>query len=83
MAGLGDVDDDTSGSGSDEPPSCEDAGWETPDRRHVDALLDISDEDFLKDLEPFEYHCYPAREEAVSKLLSSYEYHFYCLLYMI
>ena len=70
MAGLEDVDDDSSVSGSDEPPSREETGWETPDRRHVDALLDISDEDFLKDLQPFEYHCYSAREEAVSKLLS-------------
>lgn len=45
-----------------EQPSCR-----TPDRRQVDALLDISEEDFLKELEPHEYHCYSVWQEAVSE----------------
>lgn len=36
---------------------------------HVDALLNISQEDFLKELEPHECHCYPGWEEAVSHRL--------------
>lgn len=68
--------DHTAVDGSDkELPAQEDAGGEqpysTPDRRHVDALLDISEEDFLKDLEPYEYHCYSGWEEAVSEWISS------------
>ncbi|KAK2854117.1 hypothetical protein Q5P01_006778 [Channa striata] len=57
--------------GSDkEPPAQEDAAVEVPyhrtaERRHVDVLLDISEEDFLKELEPHEYHCYSGWEEAV------------------
>lgn len=54
-----------------EPPAQEDAAGEQPyktaERRHVDALLDISEEDVLKDLEPYEYHCYSGWEEAVSE----------------
>nr|XP_057944528.1 uncharacterized protein si:ch73-103b9.2 [Doryrhamphus excisus]XP_057944529.1 uncharacterized protein si:ch73-103b9.2 [Doryrhamphus excisus] len=34
-------------------------------RFHVDALLDISEEAFMKEVEPYEYHCYPGWEEAV------------------
>ena len=45
-----------------EQPPCR-----TPDRRQVDALLDISEEDFLKELEPHEYHCYSVWQEAVSE----------------
>lgn len=41
----------------------------TPDKRHVDVLLDVSEEDFINDLEPHEYHCYHGWEEAVSKCL--------------
>lgn len=42
---------------------------QTPDRRHVDNLLDISEEGFLKDLEPHEHHPYSGWEEAVSTYL--------------
>lgn len=63
--------DHTAVNGSDKLPTHEDAvgeqPYQTPDRRHVDALLDISEEDFLKELEPYEYHCYSGWEEAVSK----------------
>ncbi|XP_029354927.1 uncharacterized protein C16orf46 homolog [Echeneis naucrates] len=55
--------------GPDEHPPAEDAAGEesdrTPERRHVDTLLDISEEDFLKEQEPHEYHCYSGLEEAV------------------
>lgn len=47
--------------------AAEDQPYQTPDRRHVDALLAFSEEDFLKELEPFEYHCYSGLEEAVSE----------------
>lgn len=40
---------------------------QTPDRRHVDNLLDISEEGFLKDLEPHEHHPCSGWEEAVSR----------------
>ncbi|KAL3065370.1 hypothetical protein OYC64_015526 [Pagothenia borchgrevinki] len=40
-------------------------GEQTPERRHVDALLDLSEEVFMNELEPHEYHCYPGWEEAV------------------
>lgn len=57
--------------GSEELPPHEEAAGkqrnETPDRRHVDALLDISEEEFLKYLEPHEYHCCSGWEEAVSR----------------
>lgn len=39
---------------------------QTPDRRHVDNLLDISEEGFLKDLEPHEHRPNSGWEEAVS-----------------
>ncbi|XP_051236485.1 uncharacterized protein C16orf46 homolog [Dicentrarchus labrax] len=39
--------------------------YKTAERRHVDALLDISEEDFFKELEPHEYHCYSGCEEVV------------------
>lgn len=57
-------------SGSDEelPVQEDETGKQLykTERAHVDALLDISEEDFLKELEPYEYHCYPGWEEAVS-----------------
>lgn len=46
--------------------------YKTPERTHVDALLDISEDDFLKELEPHEYHCYSGWEEAVSEAISVY-----------
>ncbi|KAG8001497.1 hypothetical protein GBF38_007183 [Nibea albiflora] len=39
--------------------------YRTADRRHVEALLDFSEEDFLKELEPYEDHCYSGWDEAV------------------
>ncbi|XP_073321055.1 uncharacterized protein [Pagrus major] len=63
--------DHTAVNGSDQQlPAQEDAAGEqppckTPDRTQVDALLDISEEDFLKELEPHEYHCYSVWQEAV------------------
>ncbi|TNN75780.1 hypothetical protein EYF80_013927 [Liparis tanakae] len=43
----------------------EDAAWEqTPERRLVEVLLDISEEDFVNELEPHEYHCYAGWEDA-------------------
>ncbi|XP_029950786.1 uncharacterized protein C16orf46 homolog [Salarias fasciatus] len=37
----------------------------TPVRTHVDVLLDISEENLLKELEPYEYHCYSSWEDSV------------------
>ncbi|XP_057693850.1 uncharacterized protein LOC130916833 [Corythoichthys intestinalis] len=34
-------------------------------RMHVDVLLDMSEKEFLKEMEPHEYHCYSGWEEAV------------------
>ncbi|KAM7406215.1 hypothetical protein PAMP_000605 [Pampus punctatissimus] len=53
--------DHTAVNGSDEELPAQ----ETPERTHADVLLDISEEDFLKELEPHEYHCYSGWEEAV------------------
>ncbi|XP_041840339.1 uncharacterized protein LOC121639239 [Melanotaenia boesemani] len=39
--------------------------YKTPERRHVDDLLDVSEETFVKELEPYEYHCYSQWEDAV------------------
>nr|XP_020464431.1 uncharacterized protein LOC109965044 [Monopterus albus] len=69
MATLKEV-DHTAAKGSDmELPAQGDVfgeqPYETLERRHVDALLDISEEDLLKEQEPYEYHCYSGREEAV------------------
>lgn len=67
---------ETTVSGSDGAPAPEEAAGEelceTPDRKHVDALLDISEEELLKELEPQEYHCYGGWDEAVSNYLHSY-----------
>lgn len=61
---------ETTVRGSDELPAPEEASgeerYETPDRKHVDALLDISEEELLKELEPQEYHCSSSWDEAVS-----------------
>ncbi|XP_059213078.1 uncharacterized protein LOC131991624 [Centropristis striata] len=59
--------DHTAVNGSDkELPAQEEAVSEqTPERRHADALLDISEEDLMQELEPHEYHCYSGWEEAV------------------
>lgn len=60
-------------SGSDGAPAPEGAAGEelreTPDRKHVDALLDISEEELLKELEPQEDLCYGGWDEAVSNHL--------------
>lgn len=40
------------------------------ERRLVDTLLDISEENFLNETEPDEYHCYSGWEDAVSELYS-------------
>lgn len=65
--------DPTSLNGSDKalPPQEDTVGqqpyYRTQERTHADALLDISEEDYLKELEPHEYHCYSGWEEAVSE----------------
>lgn len=68
---------ETTVSGSDGAPAPVEAAGEklceTPDRKHVDALLDISEE-MLKELEPQEDHCYSSWDEAVSNYLYSYTY---------
>lgn len=43
----------------------EDTDEETAGRTHVDSLLDVSEESFMKEVEPHEYHCYPGWEDAV------------------
>ncbi|KAK5873876.1 hypothetical protein PBY51_018878 [Eleginops maclovinus] len=59
--------DTTSVNGSDKDLSTqgEAVGEQTPERRHADALLDLSEEFFMNELEPHEYHCYSGWEEAV------------------
>ncbi|KAK7913026.1 hypothetical protein WMY93_013237 [Mugilogobius chulae] len=37
----------------------------TPERRHVNILLDLSEEEITKDLHPYEYRCNQGWEEAV------------------
>lgn len=44
---------------------------EMPERKHIDVLLDISEESLVRDLEPHEWHCYSGWEHAVSDLLSA------------
>lgn len=48
-------------------------GWnqscQLPNRGHVDALLDISDDTSSKEQEPFEFLCLSGWEEAVSNTL--------------
>lgn len=67
---------ETTVSGSDGGLAPEEAAGEElrerPDRKHVDALLDISEEELLKELEPQEDHCYGGWDEAVSKYLYSH-----------
>lgn len=70
MATVEEVDDTVNGSNG--LSTQEDAlGGQTGDRRHVDALLDISEEFFLKELEPYDYHSSSGWEEAVSRRTSS------------
>lgn len=63
-------------SGSEGAPAPEEAAGEqlreSPSRKHVDSLLDISEEELLKDLEPQEDPCYGGWDEAVSNHLYSY-----------
>lgn len=60
---------ETTVRGSEELPAAEEVAgeqlYESPGRRHVDALLDISEE-LLRDLEPLEYCCSSSWDEAVS-----------------
>ncbi|XP_034724637.1 uncharacterized protein si:ch73-103b9.2 isoform X2 [Etheostoma cragini] len=66
MATLKEVDHTTVNETDSSLPTQEDAvGDQTKERRHVESLLDISEEDFLKEQEPYEYHCYSGWEEAV------------------
>jgi len=72
MATLNEV-DDTAVDDPEELSTQEEAVWEqTPERRLVEVLLDISEEDFMKELEPHEYHCYSGWEDAVSEYISYY-----------
>ncbi|XP_068437957.1 uncharacterized protein C16orf46 homolog [Clinocottus analis] len=65
MATMKEV-DHTPVNGSDKQrPTEEERGKRTPGRRHVNVLLDMSEEDFMKEMEPHEYHCYSGWEEAV------------------
>ncbi|XP_068586805.1 uncharacterized protein C16orf46 homolog [Cebidichthys violaceus] len=66
MATVKEVDHTAVNGSEEEPPTQEEAVEEqTPERRHVDVLLDISEEDFMKELEPHEYHCYSGWEETL------------------
>ncbi|XP_029702598.1 uncharacterized protein C16orf46 homolog isoform X1 [Takifugu rubripes] len=59
---------ETTVRGSEELPAAEEEAeqlYESPGRRHVDALLDISEEELLRDLEPLEYCCSSSWDEAV------------------
>lgn len=71
MATVKQVEDSVVQGTQEELPAEESPGREQPDRtpahrRHVQAFLDISEEEFLEELEPYDYHCYPGLEEAVS-----------------
>ncbi|XP_069030392.1 uncharacterized protein C16orf46 homolog [Embiotoca jacksoni] len=62
--------DHTAVNGADQKVSTQDDSdreqpYNIPGRGHVDALLDISEENFLKEEDPYEYHCYSAWEETV------------------
>ncbi|XP_037103287.1 uncharacterized protein LOC119120480 [Syngnathus acus] len=61
--------DPTAMHGSDEETPDQDDAIEEQlykaQRMHVDVLLEMSEEAFLKELEPHEYHCYCGWEEAV------------------
>lgn len=69
---------ETNMSGSEGAQAPEEAAGEelceTPDRKHVDALLDISEEELLKDLEPWEALCSSGWDEAVSNYPCFYTY---------
>lgn len=47
-----------------------------PDKDHVYSLLDISEEYFLKEQEPYEFLCFSGWEEAVSDFISASCKHF-------
>lgn len=72
MATWGTADRTAASEASTEEGPAEEQLLQTPDRRHVDNLLDISEEGFLKDLEPHEHHPYSGWEEAVSILIYIY-----------
>lgn len=57
--------------------------YETLGRNASDALLDISIEAFLKELEPHKYHCYSGWEEAVSKSNIFTAHLIYCLHWLM
>ncbi|XP_040896790.1 uncharacterized protein si:ch73-103b9.2 [Toxotes jaculatrix] len=59
------AEDHTAAGGSDKELPAQEEKDKSSERRLVDVLLDISEEDFLKELEPYEYHCYSGLEEAV------------------
>lgn len=71
MATLKEV-DHTAVDGSDKKLPTQEETGERTERRHVDVLLDMSEEDFMKELEPHQYHCYSGWEEAVSEYIFSY-----------
>lgn len=48
-----------------EGDTVEDLPFVTPERKHVDVLIDISEEELVKEQEPFEFHCHSGWEEAV------------------
>ncbi|XP_074523052.1 uncharacterized protein C16orf46 homolog [Halichoeres trimaculatus] len=64
MATLQEEDPTAENDSPTEEDTVEELPFETPERKHVDALIDISEEEFLKELEPFEFHCYNGWEEA-------------------
>lgn len=57
----------------------EDTSWDQtcqlPDKGHVNALLDISEDTSFKDQEPYEFLCLPGWDEAVSSSNSQF---FHC-----
>lgn len=61
---------ETAVGGAEELPAAEEAAgeqlYESPGRRHVEALLDISEEEVLRDLEPLECCCPSSWDQAVS-----------------
>lgn len=56
--------------GCDDLPAPEEAAgedrYQSPGREHVDVLLEVSEEELLKELEPPEVQCSSGWEEAVS-----------------
>ncbi|XP_068196427.1 uncharacterized protein C16orf46 homolog [Antennarius striatus] len=64
MTTLHDV-DQAAGNGSEERIPAAVELWDTPDRRHVDALLDISEEAYFKEMEPEENRSNSGWEDAI------------------